>query len=223
MVMELSGRVSWICLLFGLAAGFPADGFPYMAETGLSSPSEYSSTEQLSPSSSEEAGSFPAFWPRSSSLITDFSSDSTDISPRSWYTAEKTPVQSGSGSSNILSRPGYGLVFGGSGSGVFSAGDAALGVFQDLSSLGSNLQDARQMSLGEAWNNNNQVAFGSVAGYPHYAVSHVVHYNSGYQRARDGRTDQKYVKDTSGHIPLPEIHLGQKGGTGSKGQQVQRG
>ncbi|XP_041830294.1 uncharacterized protein DDB_G0282077-like [Melanotaenia boesemani] len=198
MVMELSGRVSWICLLFGLAAGFPAASPPAAGPRGFSS--------------------------------------SQSASPRTWYTDRtvKFPVPSQSGTSSFGSSgsgvfsagggSGSGLsAGGGSGSGVFSAEDAALQVFQDLSSLGSNLQDARQMSLGEAWNNNNQVAFGSVAGYPHYAVSHVVHYNSGYQRARDGRTDQKYVDDLSGHIPLPEIHPGQKGGSGSKGQQVQRG
>ncbi|XP_041830217.1 uncharacterized protein LOC121632634 isoform X2 [Melanotaenia boesemani] len=212
MGLKLSGRIPWIFLLFGLAAGFPSD----------------------SPSEVEPRG---------------FSSESApeDVSPRTWFMPlkDKTvnfPVppksgisSSGGTSSRVFATGGStGSKFfsaGGAGSGVFSAGGggggsgtfSALGVFQELLGLGRNLMSIRPLSLGQAWSNNLHVAFGSVAKRPRYPSSYVILSNSAYQRERDGRTNSKYIKDTSGHVPLSESHSGQMGGTGSKGHQVQRG
>uniref|UniRef100_A0A8C6W0M2 Uncharacterized protein n=1 Tax=Nothobranchius furzeri TaxID=105023 RepID=A0A8C6W0M2_NOTFU len=41
---------------------------------------------------------------------------------------------------------------------------------------------------------------------PVYPSSHVVHSSSGYQRARDLRTDSKYTQETFSDIPMPEMH-----------------
>ncbi|MEQ2175610.1 hypothetical protein GOODEAATRI_019653 [Goodea atripinnis] len=44
---------------------------------------------------------------------------------------------------------------------------------------------------------------GTVETRPVYPSSLIVHTNSGYQRARDFRTDSKYTEDTFDHIPQP--------------------
>lgn len=44
------------------------------------------------------------------------------------------------------------------------------------------------------------VPLGSVEGRLMYPSSHVVHYSSGYQRARDFRSDSRYTQDTLDHI-----------------------
>ncbi|RVE59316.1 hypothetical protein OJAV_G00187120 [Oryzias javanicus] len=67
-----------------------------------------------------------------------------------------------------------------------------------------------------AWT-SEQVPLGMVERRPLYPSSHVVYTRSGYQRARDFRSDAKYTQDTFDHIPLPE---GDPGSSGSKGQKT---
>uniref|UniRef100_A0A3B3BTQ8 Uncharacterized protein n=1 Tax=Oryzias melastigma TaxID=30732 RepID=A0A3B3BTQ8_ORYME len=69
-----------------------------------------------------------------------------------------------------------------------------------------------------AWT-SEQVPLGMVEQRPLYPSSHVVYTSSGYQRARDFRSDAKYTQDTFDHIPLPSSE-GEKGPTGSKGQKA---
>ncbi|KAK5614896.1 hypothetical protein CRENBAI_010030 [Crenichthys baileyi] len=60
-----------------------------------------------------------------------------------------------------------------------------------------------------------QVPQGMVATRPVFPSSLIVHTDSGYQRARDFRTDSKYTQDTFDHIPQP----GTPQTSGSKGHQ----
>ncbi|MEY6296493.1 hypothetical protein WJF85_29015, partial [Salmonella enterica subsp. enterica serovar Corvallis] len=53
---------------------------------------------------------------------------------------------------------------------------------------------------------------------PVFPSSLIVQTNSGYQRARDFRTDSKYTEDTFDHIPQPGTP--QNPGSGSKGHQL---
>ncbi|XP_041830216.1 uncharacterized PE-PGRS family protein PE_PGRS3-like isoform X1 [Melanotaenia boesemani] len=233
MGLKLSGRIPWIFLLFGLAAGFPSD-----------SPSEVEPRGFSSESAPEDVSPRTWFMPLKDKTVNFPVPPKSGISS-SGGTSSRVFATGGSTGSKFFSAGGAGSgVFsagGGGGSGVFSAGGgagsgvlvsaggggsgtfSALGVFQELLGLGRNLMSIRPLSLGQAWSNNLHVAFGSVAKRPRYPSSYVILSNSAYQRERDGRTNSKYIKDTSGHVPLSESHSGQMGGTGSKGHQVQRG
>uniref|UniRef100_A0A8C6LNW6 Uncharacterized protein n=1 Tax=Nothobranchius furzeri TaxID=105023 RepID=A0A8C6LNW6_NOTFU len=53
--------------------------------------------------------------------------------------------------------------------------------------------------------NSDHIPLDMVEELPVYPSSHVVHSSSGYQRARDLRTDNKYTEETFSDIPMPEI------------------
>lgn len=58
-----------------------------------------------------------------------------------------------------------------------------------------------------AWTSDH-VPLGMVEERPVFPSSHIVKSSSGYQRARDFRSDAKYSQDIFDHIPLPEAHQG---------------
>uniref|UniRef100_A0A3P9IZK0 Uncharacterized protein n=1 Tax=Oryzias latipes TaxID=8090 RepID=A0A3P9IZK0_ORYLA len=66
----------------------------------------------------------------------------------------------------------------------------------------------------------DQVPLGMVEQRPLYPSSHIVRVSSGYQRARDFRSDAKYTQDIFDHIPLPETGKGNFPMTDSKGQKA---
>lgn len=134
----------------------------------------------------------------------------------------------GSGSSTsgsgFLGGSGSGLGYlGGSGSGfstgsgLSSGGSGSFG--PGIGDVYAEIESMRPDRPGPqfVWNSDH-VATGMFAGEPMNAVSHVVHYTSGYQRQRDGRTDSKYIKDAFGHILLPEMQKGGHSKTGSEGK-----
>ncbi|MEQ2259057.1 hypothetical protein XENORESO_006010 [Xenotaenia resolanae] len=71
--------------------------------------------------------------------------------------------------------------------------------------------------LQSHWSSHN-VPMGMVETRPVYPSSLIVNTNSGYQRARDFRTDSKYTDDTFDHVPQPRTP--KNSGSGSKGHQL---
>uniref|UniRef100_A0A8C7WSW9 Uncharacterized protein n=1 Tax=Oryzias sinensis TaxID=183150 RepID=A0A8C7WSW9_9TELE len=108
--------------------------------------------------------------------------------------------------------------FGGSGHGsnaVFNEQDAEMG---QIAADAMSYKPERPFPLF-AWT-SDQVPLGMVEQRPLYPSSHIVRVSSGYQRARDFRSDAKYTQDIFDHIPLPETGKGNFPMTDSKGQKA---
>ncbi|KAK5617528.1 hypothetical protein CRENBAI_004730 [Crenichthys baileyi] len=120
----------------------------------------------------------------------------------------------GSGYSRGETGSGTGSGFVGAGSYVGSKAGQDAGVSQMIADLLRLSPYGSRPLLQFHWS-APQVPQGMVATRPVFPSSLVVYTDSGYQRARDFRTDSKYTQDTFDHIPQP----GMPQTPGSKGHQ----
>uniref|UniRef100_A0A3Q2ZCF6 Uncharacterized protein n=1 Tax=Kryptolebias marmoratus TaxID=37003 RepID=A0A3Q2ZCF6_KRYMA len=131
----------------------------------------------------------------------------------------------GSGSSYPSEGLGSGSVYTNSGTGFGSGSDAGLlapldgGITQMIADL-MRLRPKRP-SPHFPWTFDHVPlgSFGSVDDRLVYPSSHIVHSSSGYQRARDFRSDTKYTQDTLDHIPLPGRDQGSDQSFTTRGQK----
>uniref|UniRef100_A0A3B3DBV9 Uncharacterized protein n=1 Tax=Oryzias melastigma TaxID=30732 RepID=A0A3B3DBV9_ORYME len=113
------------------------------------------------------------------------------------------------------SRTG-GFLYGRSGGGPVFGGGAPSGSGKGLSEQGPDIYDMIADTMSHepergfpryAWTSDH-VPLGMVEERPVFPSSHVIKSSSGYQRARDFRSDAKYTQDTFDHIPLLETQQG---------------